>query len=154
MQKAALEAAEPAAPAELFDIREQHRGQPYGLLAAGERVPELRRGLERGGAGGEDLHVGVVIGGDLQQLGWVGEAVHLVEDDTAPPQLAEKPLRVVHLPPRSRQLAIEVLDLVETPAQARLARPPDPRKPDHRACAPRVLQAVQPELSLYHTTLD
>jgi len=50
-----------------------------GLFAARERVAELARGRQRGGAGSYDLEVGVFIGGDFQQATGVGAAVHFVK---------------------------------------------------------------------------
>ena len=54
-------------------------------LAAGQRVAETARGAQGRGAGREDPHLGIVVGGDLEQLRGIAEAMDLVEDDRAAP---------------------------------------------------------------------
>ena len=130
-QPAVAEPVIDTARAELLLVPDGHRRQTEIALAVGERVAESPRGAEGRRPRGDDAGLRMVVRGDLQQLGGIAQALDLVDHDPPAGDVPEKPLRVLQRPPRARQLAIEVLDVGQGPAQEGLADPADSRQPDH-----------------------
>lgn len=135
---------------EVDEIGGDHWRQPNGLLAAGQGVAELGRRIEGRGAGRDDRRVREMIGGDLQQLGGIPQAMNLVEDEPPATPLGKEALRVVHQAAGPRQLAVEVFDVVEAAAEPGLAGAPDPCEPQDRTSLPGTLDSLNPFLPSHH----
>lgn len=113
-----------------LEIGQTHGGEPDLDLAAGQRIAEFRGRPERRGTGGDDTHVRIMIGGDLEQLRRVVEPVDLVEHRTLAVQTIEEGLRIPHQLAYPGQLAVEVLHPGQALAEHRLAYAPHPRESD------------------------
>jgi len=81
--------------AEVCEIGERHGRQPDLGLAAGEGVPEPCRGPEGRRAGRQDTRGREVVGGDLEELRGIRQAMHLVQDDALAAMLAEEAFRIL-----------------------------------------------------------
>ena len=138
----------------------QHRQQTDRAFAPGERVAKPGAGSEHRRPGGQHVHVGKVVGRDLQQRRWVGKTVNLVEHDppaTMPPQ---KRLRVIRIPANARQVAVEVGDVGQRPDERRLAESARAGEPHDPPLTPFLLDATSPQRpidgagSLLHVVLS
>jgi hypothetical protein len=85
-----------------------------------------------------------VVGGDLQDLGGVGQSMHLVEDDRLAPEASEDGLRIFHLASDPWQLAIEVFRAGDGAAEEGLADAANAHEPDHRSASPRAIEEGEP----------
>jgi hypothetical protein len=85
----------------------QHRLHPHVVFAVGEAVGEPASRGERGRAGSDHPHVREVVGGDLQDVGRVRQAMHLVQHDAQTAVAGPEPLRIFDLSPDGRELAVE-----------------------------------------------
>lgn len=78
-EPAALEPMFEVLLAEVLQVLRDHRRERHLRLATGEGIPELRRGAEGRGARRQDAQLRKVIGGDLQELRGIPEAMDFVE---------------------------------------------------------------------------
>jgi hypothetical protein len=53
---------------------------------------------------------------NLQKLGGIAQAMHLIEDDPLTLEAFQKAFRLIHLPPLPRQLAVEIFDILQRTA--------------------------------------
>src|SRR3990170_6127344 len=145
-ESAAQNPATHAGRPEIVQIGEDQRGQPDFGLPAGQGIPEFLRCTERRGSGGYDGDVGIVIGGDLEKLRGISESMDFIKDDPAALQAPEELLRILHQAPDARQLAIEVLDVGQRPAQHGLPRPANAGNPYDRTPFPFRFDSSDPEM--------
>jgi hypothetical protein len=82
---------------------------------------------------------------NLQKLGGIAQAMHLIEDDPLTLEAFQKAFRLIHLPPLPRQLAVEIFDILQRTANRCFPRPSYAAKPDYRAALPQTLQSLCPK---------
>jgi hypothetical protein len=71
--------------------------------------------------------------------------MHFIEYDSLTLKAFEETLRVIHFPALPRQLAVEIFDILQRPANRRFSRPAHAGKPNHRAALPQALQSLGPK---------
>src|SRR6187455_2085976 len=91
-----------------------------------------------------------MVGGDLQNLGGVGEPMHLVEDDAGSTVVSKKALRVLDPTTDPRQLAVEVPNSIQGPGEAGFSNASDAPKPDDALPGPGLFKGDLPVLSIPH----
>jgi hypothetical protein len=79
------------------------------------------------------------------------ETVYLIQHDALSGEPRKERLLILQFPADARQLAVEVGNPRERLAQKGFADTPDAGEPDDRSLAPRLLDTLDPEPSLYHT---
>src|SRR5271157_5304973 len=94
--------------------------------------------------------MGIVISGDFEQFGWIGEAMDFIQHDTMTTQAVKEGLRVFHHSPSAWELTVEVFNVGETLAEEGLPNTADSCQPDHGAFTPSLFDEFLPEVSLYH----
>jgi len=93
---------------------------------------------------------GVVVGGNLQQLGRVGQAMDFIKNDAAPAQAAKKALGVQQHPTDAGKFTVEVLGFAQGLAEVRLSHAPNPRQPYDGARPPGAFKEIEPITPLHH----
>ena len=86
------------------------------------------------------MRIRIMIGCNLEQFRWVLQPVDLIQNNPLARQTVEKALGVEHHLSDARQFAVEILDVREALAQARLSDSTNPSDPDYRAVLPRLLE--------------
>ncbi|PYV89353.1 MAG: hypothetical protein DMG90_11310 [Acidobacteria bacterium] len=86
------------------------------------------------------MRIRIMIGCNLEQFRWVLQPVDLIQNNPLARQTVEKALGVEHHLSDARQFAVEILDVREALAQARLSDSTNPSDPDYRAVLPRLFE--------------
>jgi hypothetical protein len=93
---------------------------------------------------------GIVIRGDLENLGGIGQPVDFIQHEATSAESAQKGFRIGQFAPHAGQFAIEVLDGGEGLAEDRLADAPDTGEPDDGSCLPQGFESAEPGVPFDH----
>ena len=92
-----------------------------------------------------------MVGGDLEELGRIIQPVYLVEDEASSVHVVEKPLGILEALADPGKLAIEELDVRETPCEEGLADSAYAREPQDATSLPGTRDPLLPVAAFYHT---
>jgi hypothetical protein len=123
----------------------QHWQQSDRALAASELVAKPCAGSEHRRPGGQHVHVGEMVGGDLEERRWVGKTMDLVQHDPPAAMAPQKRLRIVGIPANARQVAVEVVDVGTRAGERRLAETARAREPHDPPLPPFLFDPAPPQ---------